>query len=80
MMRKIFFAMILITSLSGFAQEVENDSIYKTSEVDKLPEFSGGIANFSNLWQVNLWFKANENIKGKLLLNLLSKKIVNFQI
>jgi hypothetical protein len=74
MMRKIFFAMILKTSLSGFAQEVENDSIYKTSEVDKLPEFSGGIANFYKFVASKFVVQSKRKYKGKIITEFVIEK------
>ncbi|MBF6642400.1 energy transducer TonB [Flavobacterium sp. J49] len=73
-MRKIFFAIILITSLSGFAQEVENDSIYKTSEVDKLPEFSGGIANFYKFVASKFVVQSKRKYQGKIITEFVIEK------
>jgi len=73
-MKKLLIFIILIISISGFAQEVQNDSIYSISEVDKKPEFNGGVSKFNRFIVSNFRCGEQRKFYGKIITEFVIEK------
>jgi protein TonB len=73
-MKKLFFVIIFLLSLSGFAQDAQNDSIYSISEVDKKPEFNGGVNKFNRFIVSNFRCGEQRKFYGKIITEFVVEK------
>ncbi len=82
-MKRIFIIIIFFLTFTGFAQEVQNDSIYKLSEVEKKPEFGGGIDNFYKFVGSKFRVPQKRKFKGKVIVEFIVERdgtLSNIQI
>lgn len=73
-MKKIFFTFLFFTKLFGFTQEVQNDTIYKLSEVDKTPEFIDGMTNFYKFVGSKFVVESKRKYQGKIITEFVIEK------
>lgn len=73
-MKKLFILFFVFVSAISSAQEIENDTIYKFSEVDVKPEFPGGIEQFYKFVGRNYNMPKADNINGKVLVEFVIEK------
>lgn len=73
-MKKIFVTIIFFIALSGFAQDVQTDSIYKLSDVENKPEFNGGIESFYKFIGSKFVTQGKRKYKGKIITEFVIEK------
>ena len=73
-MKKTLFTILFFFTLFGFAQEVQNDSIYKISEVDKKPEFTGGESSFYKFIGSKFVVEDKRKYYGKIITEFVVEK------
>ena len=73
-MKKIFITIIFFITLSGFAQDVQTDSIYKLSEVEIKPEFNGGIESFYKFIGSKFVTQRKRKYQGKIITEFVIEK------
>lgn len=73
-MKNLYIFIMIIISISEFAQEVQNDSIYSISEVDKKPEFIGGVSKFNRFIVSNFRYGVQRKFYGKIITEFVIEK------
>jgi len=73
-MNKSFIVIIFFIALSSFSQEINNDLIYKLSEVEKKPEFNGGIDNFYKFINSKIIVEYSSQYHGIIVIEFIVEK------
>lgn len=64
---KVLFFLFFI-SFIAVSQEIQNDSIYKISDIDVKPEFQGGVDKFYSFVGKNFRTPEKRKFKGKVII------------
>jgi protein TonB len=74
-MKKHFLLLILIISSTTYSQTTEdNEKIYNNVELDKKPEFKGGIEKFYKYVGKNFQVPNVKGLKGKIIVEFVIEK------
>lgn len=83
-MKKYFLLLILIITSTTYSQTTEDsEKIYTVNELDKKPEFKGGIEKFYKYVAKNFKMPEEEGLSGKIIVEFIIEKdgsISNFEV
>ncbi len=73
-MKKALLIFIFLFSLNSFSQEEENGRVYNNAELDKMPEFEGGLQAFYKFVSDNYKMPKVPGLKGKVFVTFVINK------
>lgn len=74
-MKKIILFFLLVYTANSYCQDsMDNETIYKLTEVDKKPEFEGGIEKLYKFVAGNFVSPEKSGLKGKIVIEFIVEK------
>lgn len=74
-MKKYYLLLILMIASNTYSQAIEDsDKVFNSTEVDKKPDFKGGMETFFKFIAKNFRVPHEEGLKGKIIVEFIIEK------
>jgi len=74
-MKKYYLLLILMIASNTYSQVIEDsDKVFNSTEVDKKPDFKGGMETFFKFIAKNFRVPEEEGLKGKIIVEFIIEK------